>query len=214
MHVAPGEGHQLLARLGRQQGRRRRYSRGRRSHLGRGHQVGQRSVHVHVVGPQLPDGVAPRLELGEERVALDDVGIGFAGRGRATQRQVPGPVDLVAEELDVLPAGGLVVERDLHRVGARRDGQRHVVVAAGVLGRGVVVGVFHPVPDRHRQPAGRLGDPEPLGRDAVVLVAAVGQGEVEGLGLAGQAAGGMHLVDQLVHVRLVWTQGRRLRHVA
>jgi hypothetical protein len=153
------------------------------------------------VFPQLPDGVAPGPQLIEERVGLGDV-----GRGR--QREIVGALDLIAEELDVFATGGLVEKTDLHRVESCPDIDRDLVVAAFVLGFREVVGIFDPVPDGYRHPLRRIGDIETHRRDPVVLIAAVTEGEVEGLRLTGDRTGGVRFVDEFIHVFLTRAQRR------
>ena len=179
------------------------------SPFGFGHGEGGGPRQILVLGPQLPDGVAPCLELAKERVALDNVG--RLGQGAAVA------VDLVAQELDVLAAGGLVVQGNLDGIGARDEepivGQIHGIVAARILLGRKVAGRVGSLPDRLCQPAGGLVDAESLGRNAIVLVTPVGQDKMEGLGLPGEGAAGMHLVDQLVDVALAWGQRRTVGRI-
>ena len=73
-----------------------------------------------VVLPEFPYSVAPGLEGREKGVGLDDVTI-------RRERKMRAAVDFVAKELDVLAAGGLVVEIDLDPVRSGRNVEVDVV---------------------------------------------------------------------------------------
>jgi hypothetical protein len=113
-------------------------------------------------------------------------------------RFIAGAPDLVAQELDVLLARGLVVEGRGVPCSSGGLGHRHVVVAAGVLGCGEVVVSVGAVPARLGDALGGFADVEALGRDAVVLVAIVGKREVERGGLLGDGRGHLRLEDELL----------------
>jgi hypothetical protein len=85
-----------------------------------------------------------------------------------------------------------------------------IVITPGILGRREVagVGLLGGRVDRFRHSLCGLGDIEPLGWDAVVLGAPVGEHEVEGVVLARQAAARVDLVDQRIVVDLIETQRR------
>ncbi len=124
MFVGPGQSDLSADGCGIGESRSGSAARRRRRHkVGRGHQEGLRARDTHVVGPQVPDGVPPGLKLREEGISLGDVGIRLLRGRRAGECQVARPVDLIPQELDVLTAGGLVVEVYLNVVRALGDGQ-------------------------------------------------------------------------------------------
>jgi hypothetical protein len=141
---------------------------------GLGHLDRRGSWHIPVVSPEIPDRIAPGAKLIEERVALNDIR-GIATHTIPDERQLTATVDFIAQELNILAAGGLVVQLDLDGVGAcygyAKLAQVNIIVAAGVFGGREIVRGRNAMPDRLREPAGRFGDTISLGWQPVVLIA-------------------------------------------